>query len=120
MMELSKRYKLNSCSWTRENVIITCSITFLILCLLDGTLTLLGLGLGAIEEVNPVMQCLIEKSPIVFMAVKSSLPVILGLILWKIRSRSLEFVACSLGLVLIAYAGDGISCLLAHEFMNEL
>jgi len=84
-------------------MVILGSVAFFILSLLDGALTLWGLGLGAIEEVHPVMQCLIEKSPIVFIAVKSSLPVILGLILWKIRKRSRKYVTCSLGLVLIAY-----------------
>jgi len=77
---------------------------FLILSLLDGTLTLWGLGQGVIEEGNPVMQWLIEKSPIVFMTVKLSLPVMLGFVLWKLRNRSRKFVACSLGLVLITYA----------------
>ena len=72
------------------------------LSVIDATLTLWGLGLG--EEVNPVMQWLIEKSPIVFMTVKLSLPIILGFVLWKIRNRSLKFVACSLRLVLIIYA----------------
>jgi Na+/proline symporter len=74
-----------------------------VLSVIDGALTLWGLGLGAIEEVNPVMQWLIEKGPVAFMAVKLLLPVILGLIFWKIRNRSRKFVACSLGLVLIVY-----------------
>jgi len=90
--------------WTREKVVIVGSIAFLILSLLDGVLTLWGLGQGAIEEVNPVMQWLIEKSPIAFMAVKLSLPVILSFVIWRIRNRSRKFVACSLGLVLIVYS----------------
>lgn len=53
---------------------------------------------------NPVMQWLIEKSPIEFMAVKLSLPVMLGVVLWEIRDRSSKFVACSLWLVLIVYS----------------
>ena len=85
-------------------MIILGSVAFFILSLLDGALTLWGLGLGAIEEVNPFMQLLIEKSPIAFMTVKLSIPIILGLVFWKIRNRSRKFVTCSLGLVLIAYS----------------
>jgi len=75
-----------------------------VLSLIDGALTLQGLSLGAIEEANPVMQWLIQKNPLVFMAVKLSLPVILGFIFWRIRNRSHRFVACSLGLLLIVYS----------------
>ena len=57
-----------------------------------------------IEEANPVMQWLIETSPVAFMAAKLSLPIILGFIFWKIRNRSCKFVTYSLGLVLIVYA----------------
>jgi hypothetical protein len=71
---------------------------------MDGALTLRGLELGAIEEMNPVMRWIIEKSPIAFMAVKLSLPVMLGFVLWKIRNRSRKFVASSLWLVLIVYS----------------
>jgi len=77
---------------------------FLILSTIDAALTLWGLSIGVIEEVNPLMQWLIETSPVAFMAAKLSLPVILGLILWRIRNRSRKFVACSLGFVLIVYA----------------
>ena len=90
--------------WSRDRAIIVGSIVFLILSLLDGALTLWGLGLGAIEEVNPVIQWVIIQSPIAFMAVKLSLPVILGIIFWRIRDRSGKFVACAWGLVLIVYA----------------
>jgi len=60
----------------------------LILSLLDALLTLWGLSLGVIVEANPIMQWLIEKSPIVFMVVKLSLPVILGSVLWKMLSTT--------------------------------
>ena len=96
--------KLNSWSWTREKVIIVGCTMFFILSVIDGALTLRGLGLGAIEEVNPIMQWVITQSPIAFMAVKLSLPVILGLILCKIRNRSRKFIAYSLGFVLIVYS----------------
>ena len=99
MME-SNKYK----SWTREKAIIVGSITFLILSLLDALLTLWGLGQGAIEEVNPVMRWLTEKNPIAFIAVKLSLPLMLGFVLWEIRDRSRKFVAFSMWLVVIVYA----------------
>lgn len=90
--------------WPRDKAIIVGSIVFLILSLLDGALTLWGLGQGVIEEVNPVMRWLIEENPIVFMIVKLSLPVMLGFVLWEIRDRSRRFVAYSWRLVLLVYA----------------
>ncbi|WP_373887484.1 DUF5658 family protein [Desulfosporosinus nitroreducens] len=51
-----------------------------------------------------MMRWLIGKSPIIFIAVKLSLPVALGLVFWRIRNRSRKFVAYSLRLVLIVYA----------------
>ena len=89
----SEQPSIESCTKLANRIIVVVS-----------SLTLWGLGLGAIEELNPLMQLLIEKSPIAFMAVKLSLPVILGIIFWRIRNRSCKFVACSLGLVLIVYA----------------
>jgi hypothetical protein len=44
---------------SRDKLIIVSSIVFLILSLLEGALTLWGLGQGVIEEVNPVMRWLI-------------------------------------------------------------
>ena len=88
---------------SRDKTIIVGSITLFILSLLDATLTLWGLGHGAIDEVNPMMKWFIEESPITFMAIKLSLPVMLGFVLWEIRDRSRKFVACSLWLVLILY-----------------
>ncbi|WP_373887475.1 hypothetical protein [Desulfosporosinus nitroreducens] len=38
------------------------------------------------------------------MAVKLLLPFILGFVLWRIRNRSLKFVTCSLGLLLIVHS----------------
>ena len=46
---------------------------------------------------------LIKKSPIAFMAVKMSLPIILGLIFWRIRNRSRKLVSYGLVVVLIVY-----------------
>jgi len=90
--------------WSREKIIIVgCTVLFILIGM-DGVLTLLGLELGAIEEVNPVMRYIIGKNPIAFMAVKLSLPIMLGFVFWRIRNRSHRFVAWSLGLVLIVYA----------------
>jgi len=89
--------------WSRDKAIIVSATVFLCLSLLDGALTLWGLGQGVIKEVNPMMRWLIEENPIVFMTVKLSLPVMLGFVLWEIRDRSGKFVACSLWLVLIVY-----------------
>jgi len=75
---------------------------FFILSALDGALTLWGLGLGAIKEANPFMKWLIEKNPYVFMFVKLFLPIILGLMLWRIMNKS--FVTYSLGLILAVYS----------------
>ncbi|HBV87536.1 MAG TPA: hypothetical protein DEF42_12995 [Desulfosporosinus sp.] len=89
---------------SRDKAIIVSSIVFLILSLLDATLTLWGLRHGAIEEVNPAMRWLIEENTITFMIVKLSIPVMLGFVLWEIRDRSRKFVACSLWLVLVVYS----------------
>ena len=45
-----------------------------------------------------------RKVPNYFIAVKLSLPDMLGFVLWRMRNRSRKFVACSLGLVLIVYS----------------
>ena len=47
-----------------NKTIILGSVTLFVLSVIDGALTLWGLGLGAIEEVNPVMQWLIEKNQV--------------------------------------------------------
>jgi len=86
-----------------EKGIVISSIALLILSLLDGVLTLWGLRLGKIEEMNPGMLWLTEKSPFTFMAVKLLLPIILGLLFWRIRNRSRKLVRYGLGVVLIAY-----------------
>lgn len=86
-----------------EILIIFGSIFLIILNLIDGGLTLWGLRQGVIEEVNPLMLLLIEKSPIVFMIVKLLLPVMLGLVFWWIRNRSCRLVRYGLGLVSIVY-----------------
>ncbi|MHB8124190.1 MAG: DUF5658 family protein [Desulfitobacteriaceae bacterium] len=70
---------------------------------LDGALTLWGLSLGTVEEANPIMQWLITRSTIAFMIVKLSLPVILGLVSWRLRNKSRRLVKYGWGLVLILY-----------------
>jgi len=47
---------------SRDKAIIIASIVFVILSLLDASLTLWGLGQGAIEEGNPMMQSLLKKA----------------------------------------------------------
>ena len=94
--------KMNSWVLTREITIIIGSIVFFIFSLLDGVLTLWVLRLGAIEEVNPMMRWLINKSPIGFMAFKLTLPVMLAFVLWRIRNNAHKFVINSLWLVLVA------------------
>jgi len=90
--------------WSRGKLIIVgCTVLF-VLSLIDGSLTLLGLGQGAIEEGNPLMKWFIEQSPITFMAIKLSLPVMLGFVLLKREDRSNKFVTCSLGLLLVVYS----------------
>lgn len=63
-----------------DKQIVIGSVLVLLLSSINGALTLWGIGLGAIEEANPIMQLLITKSPVGFMAVKLSLTVILGII----------------------------------------
>ncbi|SDH42716.1 hypothetical protein SAMN05443529_11351 [Desulfosporosinus hippei DSM 8344] len=89
---------------TIEKEIILGSLLFFLFSVLDGALTLWGLRLGVIEEVNPLMKWLIYKNSIVFMVFKLSIPVMLAFVLWKIRNRSRKFVACSMGLVLMVYS----------------
>jgi hypothetical protein len=75
-----------------------------ILSAIDCALTLWGLSLNVIEEANPIMRWLIEKSPIGFMALKLLMPIILGLMfLWK-RKRLHKIVVYLLGFVLVVYA----------------
>lgn len=82
-------------------IIVGCTVLF-VLSAIDGVLTLWGIGLGTIEEANPAMLWLIEKSPFIFMAL--SLPLILGLVSWRLRNKSRWLVKYGLGLVLVVYA----------------
>ena len=80
-----------------------CTVLF-ILSAIDCVLTLWGLSLKVIEEGNPIMRWLIEKSPIGFIALKLLMPVILGLMFLQRRNRLHKFVVYSLGLVVVVYA----------------
>ena len=73
---MTESSRLSPGSWERV-IIVGCTVLLLLSCM-DGVLTLWGLSIGAIEEANPIMQWLIEKSPIVFMVFKLSFPVMLG------------------------------------------
>jgi len=95
---------LNPRLWTRKKVIIAGCVVLLILSYLDGILTLWDLSINVIEEGNPIMQWLIEKSPVGFMAVKLMMPVILGFLFWRNMNKLNKFFAYSLEFVLIVYA----------------
>jgi len=72
---------------------------------LDEFFTLWGLRLQLIEEANPLMQQLIIHRPITLMTVKLLLPIILGYLMWYIRSTSPKLVSYGLGIVLTCYSG---------------
>lgn len=95
---------MNSRLWTRDKEIIAgCAVLF-ILSAIDCALTLKGLSLKVIKEVNPIMQWLIGRSLIGFITLKLLMPVILGLMfLWR-RNRLHKIVAYLLGFVLAVYA----------------
>jgi len=76
-----------------DKQIVVDSVSVVLLSLTDGALTPWGMERGVIEEANPVMQLLIIKSPIGFIAVKLLLSVILGFLLWRLRNRSRRFVS---------------------------
>ena len=80
-------------------------VILLIFNILDGLLTLWGLQLQLIEEVNPLMQQLMMAKPIALMIVKILLPILLGAALWQIRNTSRKLVSYRLGLVLTCYSG---------------
>jgi len=80
-------------------------VILLIFNILDGLLTLWGLQLQLIEEVNPLMQQLMMAKPIALMIVKILLPILLGAALWQIRNTSRKLVSYGLGLVLTCYSG---------------
>lgn len=87
-----------------DKQVILGSVVLLFLSAIDGALTLWGLRLRVIEEVNPIMQEIITKSPITFIALKLALPLILGIIFWRIHNRSRMLVTYGLRLLLIVYA----------------
>ena len=80
-------------------------VILLIFNILDGLLSLWGLQLQLIEEVNPLMQQLMMAKPIALMIVKILLPILLGAALWQIRNTSRKLVSYGLGLVLTCYSG---------------
>ncbi|WP_338077756.1 DUF5658 family protein [Acididesulfobacillus acetoxydans] len=74
-----------------------------VLTLLDGALTPWGLRLGAIEEANPLMRWLIDQNVVAFMAVKLALPVLLGVLLWRIGNRPHALVSRLVVIGVLAY-----------------
>lgn len=88
----------------RKFWILSGSVAIVLLNVIDALITLWGLHLGVIEEVNPIMSWLIAKSSVAFIGYKLALPVILGLIFWRIRNRSRRLVKYGMVLVLMVYA----------------
>ncbi|KUO66113.1 MAG: hypothetical protein APF84_12390 [Gracilibacter sp. BRH_c7a] len=68
-------------------MILLFPIILFILSIIDGILTLWGLRLNIIEEVNPMMKFFIKLSPVVFMAIKIFLSLLLIALLWRIGDR---------------------------------
>lgn len=71
--------------------------------MLDGGLTLFGLNLEVVEEVNPLMDRLILASPQGFMVVKFLIPLIFSLLLWKKRHQLRKHIVYLLGFVFALY-----------------
>lgn len=89
---------------TLNKKILIASTVFLILSITDGLLTLWGLKLKVIEEANPIMQLLIDKSTIGFIVYKLSLPVILGAFCWRVKDKARKLVVFTLGFVISVYS----------------
>lgn len=86
-----------------NKLIVYGSVALLFLSVIDAILTLRGLNLGIIEEANPIMYWLIAQSPVVFIAVKLALPVILLLLAWWSEKKLSKVIPYLFEVVLIAY-----------------
>lgn len=78
-------------------------VALLALSVLDAILTLIGLSTGKIEEVNPLMRWLIERSLLAFMAYKLALPAILFFIVWWAEKKLIRVIDYLLGVTLVEY-----------------
>jgi hypothetical protein len=88
----------------RNQEIILLSVIYFVLNFMDGSLTLWGLNLGIIEEANPLMRSLIFTSPILFGAVKLSLPILVAFYCWFIRKKNLWLAVFVLWLAIAVYS----------------
>lgn len=69
---------------------------FFVLSVADAALTLWGLNLRVIEEANPLMRVLIDNRPWLFVALKTLVPVVLGIYCWYNRDRDRGLVSTAL------------------------
>lgn len=88
------------------------SVALLAFSAFDAVLTLIGLSIGKVEEVNPLMRWLIAQSPLAFMAFKLALPAILCFIVWwaeeEVKQSNCPSLGGCFGGVCVS---DGESCL---------
>jgi hypothetical protein len=71
----------------QNHAIIILTGVYCILNSIDAASTLWGINLGLITEANPLMRLLLAIGPLVFLAVKLTLPVLVGLFCWFIRYK---------------------------------
>ncbi len=60
---------------------------YCILNFIDAVLTRWGINLGFITEANPLMRLLMGSGPLVFMAVKLTYPILVGVFCWFIKYK---------------------------------
>ena len=92
--------KLRFCS--NRGIIIGTAL-FFVLSIGDALLTLWGLKLEVIEEVNPLMRELIAQKPWLFISLKTLIPVALGAYCWLRRDSDRKLVTYALVLSLGVY-----------------
>ncbi len=83
--------------------IVAAVLVFFVLSALDGVLTLWGLYLDVIQEVNPLMRLLIDNHPQLFLFLKLLVPVILGVYCWWNRDTARKLVIYALVFVVGLY-----------------
>lgn len=103
MRKYLKALMFHNKSLTFNQKILLASHVFLSLSISDGLLTLWGLKLNVIEEVNPIMKLIISKSPTEFMAIKLLLPILVGVFCWMVKDKARKLVIFILGFVISIY-----------------
>ena len=88
--------------WSNRGIIVA-TAAFFVLSIGDALLTLWGLKLDVIEEVNPLMRELIERKPWLFISLKTLIPVALGTYCWLRRDSDRKLVTYALVLSLGVY-----------------